>query len=92
MRLKFVAAAIALAGALALVAAPADAQTNQTKKGTVAYNRDRTVVVTRDEDGVPARASSSKSGPISIPARKLFRANASAIRAISKIRTSTPEA
>ena len=51
MRLKF-AAVIALAGAVALAAASADAQTNQTKKkGTVVYNPDRTVVVTHDEDG-----------------------------------------
>jgi hypothetical protein len=52
MRLKFATAAIALAGALALMAASADAQTGQTKKkSAVSYNRDRTVVVTRDEDG-----------------------------------------
>jgi len=54
MKLKVAAGALVFAGILALLAAPADAQTsqtNQTKKRTVAYNRDRTVVVTRDEDG-----------------------------------------
>ena len=49
MRLKVVAVAIALVGALAVMAAPADAQTK--KKKTVVYNRDRTVQVSRDEDG-----------------------------------------
>jgi hypothetical protein len=51
MKLKVVAAAIAIIGAAALLSPPADAQTNQTKKKTVAYNRDRTVQVSRDEDG-----------------------------------------
>jgi len=51
MKLKVVAAAIAIIGAAALLSPPADAQTNQTKKRTVAYNRDRTVQVSRDEDG-----------------------------------------
>jgi hypothetical protein len=52
MKLDVAARALVFAGILALLAAPADAQTNQTKKkGTVVYNRDRTVVVTRDEDG-----------------------------------------
>jgi hypothetical protein len=51
MKLKVAAGALVFAGILALLAAPADAQTSQTKKRTVAYNRDRTVVVTRDEDG-----------------------------------------
>jgi hypothetical protein len=43
--------ALISAGILAVLAAPVSAQTSQTKKRTVAYNRDRTVVVTRDEDG-----------------------------------------
>jgi hypothetical protein len=51
MKLKVVAAAFAIIGAAALLSPPADAQTNQTKKKTVAYNRDRTVQVSRDEDG-----------------------------------------
>ncbi|HET9413958.1 MAG TPA: hypothetical protein VFO74_07500 [Pseudolabrys sp.] len=52
MKLKFAAGAIAVIGVLALLAPPpAIAQSSQTKRGTVAYNRDRTVVVTRDEDG-----------------------------------------
>ena len=51
MKLKVAAGALVFAGILALLAAPANAQTSQTKKRTVAYNRDRTVVVTRDEDG-----------------------------------------
>src|SRR6266513_809520 len=50
MKLKVVGAALTLAGAMALLAAPADAQTNQTKRQTV-YNRDRTVIISRDEDG-----------------------------------------
>jgi len=54
--MKFKAAAVALAfvGVFALVVPAASAQnsqTNQTKKRTVAYNRDRTVFVSRDEDG-----------------------------------------
>lgn len=48
MRLKLVAATCAALGALALLAAPADAQS--TKKRVYA-NRDHTVVVTRDENG-----------------------------------------
>jgi hypothetical protein len=52
MRLKVAAVAIALVGALALSAASADAQTDPTKKKkTVVYNRDRTVQISRDEDG-----------------------------------------
>jgi hypothetical protein len=61
MKLKVVTAAFALVGALALLASSADAQTNQptqtkqttqtTKKKTVAYNRDHTVQISRDEDG-----------------------------------------
>ena len=48
MRLKTIAAALAFAGALGLLAAPADAAP---KKKRVYYNRDRTVFVTRDEKG-----------------------------------------
>jgi hypothetical protein len=52
MKFKAAAGLLAFAGALAFLAASAEAQTNQTKKkSTIAYNRDRTVVVTRDEDG-----------------------------------------
>jgi hypothetical protein len=55
MNLKVIAAAFVLAGAVSLLAAPAEAQTKpadaQAKKKTVIYNRDRTVQVTRDEDG-----------------------------------------
>jgi len=49
MKLKFAAGVLAVIGILALLVPPAIAQSNQ-KRG-VAYNRDRTVVVTRDEDG-----------------------------------------
>ncbi|KQY97991.1 hypothetical protein ASD45_18570 [Pseudolabrys sp. Root1462] len=48
MRLKFVAATCAALGVVAVLAAPADAQT--TKKRIYA-NRDQTVVVMRGEDG-----------------------------------------
>ena len=52
MKFKLAAGALVFTGILALLAAPVDAQTSQTKKkNTVTYNRDRTVVVTRDEDG-----------------------------------------
>ena len=55
MNLKVIAAAFVLTGVVALLAAPAEAQTKpadaQAKKKTVVYNRDRTVQVTRDEDG-----------------------------------------
>ena len=52
MKFNLAAGALVFAGILALLATPADAQTSQTKKkSTVTYNRDRTVVVTRDEDG-----------------------------------------
>ena len=51
MKLKVILAAFALIGAGAMVPTSADAQTAQTKKKTVVYNRDRTVIVSRDEDG-----------------------------------------
>jgi hypothetical protein len=52
MKLKVCAAAFALVGALALVAASANAQTNPpAKKKAVAASRDHTVQVSRDEDG-----------------------------------------
>src|SRR5262245_60719415 len=51
MKLKFATGALAVIGALALLVPPAIGQTNQTKKRDVAYNRDRTVFVSRDEDG-----------------------------------------
>jgi len=48
MRLKFVATGCAALCALAVLAAPADAQTTRKR---VYANRDHTVVVTRGEDG-----------------------------------------
>jgi hypothetical protein len=48
MRLKLVATALAVAGALALLAAPADAAT---KKKRVVTTRGNTVYVSRDENG-----------------------------------------
>ena len=48
MRLKTFAVALAFAGAFGLLAAPADAAP---KKKRVYYNRDRTVFVSRDEQG-----------------------------------------
>jgi hypothetical protein len=51
MTFKAVAGALVFAVALAFLAASAHAQTSQTKKRTVTYNRDRTVVISRDEDG-----------------------------------------
>jgi Ni/Co efflux regulator RcnB len=54
MKFKVIAAAFVVAGVVALMAAPASAQTGQTnqpKKKTVVYNRDHTVMVSRDEDG-----------------------------------------
>jgi hypothetical protein len=49
MRLKVAAIAIAVIGAVAISAMPADAQTK--KKRVVYTNRGNTVYVTRDEDG-----------------------------------------
>ena len=51
MKLNVAAAALTLIGAIALLGTAADAQTSQTKKKTVVYNRDRTVQVSRGEDG-----------------------------------------
>jgi hypothetical protein len=51
MKLKVILAAFVLVGAGALLATSADAQTNQKKKETAVYNRDRTVMISRDEDG-----------------------------------------
>jgi hypothetical protein len=51
MKVKAVGAMFVLVGALTLLAGPSDAQTNQTKKKTVVYNSDRTVQISRDEDG-----------------------------------------
>ena len=54
MKFKVIAAAFVVAGVAALMAAPAAAQTGQTnqpKKKAVVYNRDHTVMVSRDEDG-----------------------------------------
>jgi hypothetical protein len=48
MALKHLAVAVALAGALGLLAAPASAAM---KKKTVYTNQDRTVIVSRDEKG-----------------------------------------
>ena len=50
MRLKTVAAAFAFAGALGLLAAPADAAPKK-KSTVVSANRGHTVFVSRDEDG-----------------------------------------
>jgi hypothetical protein len=50
MRLKTIAAALAFAGAFALLAAPADAAPKK-KSVVVNSNRDHTVYVSRDEDG-----------------------------------------
>jgi hypothetical protein len=49
MKLKFAAGALSVIGILTLLVPPATAPSNP--KRNVAYNRDRTVVVTRDEDG-----------------------------------------
>jgi hypothetical protein len=51
MQLKVILAAFVLVGAGALLGTSADAQTDRTKKKTVVYNRDRTVMISRDEDG-----------------------------------------
>ena len=51
MRLKVILATFVLVGAGVILATSADAQTDQTKKRTVVYNRDRTVMISRDEDG-----------------------------------------
>ncbi|MFY9599568.1 MAG: hypothetical protein WAR02_04990 [Pseudolabrys sp.] len=55
MKLKGIAVALVLAGAVGLLVAPAEAQTKpadaQTKKKTIVYNRERTVMISRDEDG-----------------------------------------
>lgn len=51
MQLKVILAAFVLVGAGALLGTPADAQTSRTKKKTVVYNRDHTVMISRDEDG-----------------------------------------
>jgi hypothetical protein len=51
MQLKVILAAFVLVGAAALLGTSADAQTDRTKKKTVVYNRDRTVMISRDEDG-----------------------------------------
>jgi hypothetical protein len=75
MKLKVILAAFALIGAGAMVATSADAQTAQTKKKTVVYNRDRTVIVSRDEDGRTRTRIIIQSGPILIPARRASRAN-----------------
>ena len=52
MTLKAISAAFLLVGAATLLALPANAQTDQArKKRTVVYNSDRTVMISRDEDG-----------------------------------------
>jgi len=54
MKLKITAAALVLAGVMGLLVAPASAQTGQAsqpKKKAVVYNRDHTVMISRDEDG-----------------------------------------
>ena len=68
MRIKAVGAAFVLVGALALPAGPRMYQTNQTKRQTVVYNRDRTIQISRDEDVVArAPASSFRDARSSIP-------------------------
>ena len=52
MRLKHLAVAVALVGTLGLLTAPSDAASN---KKQVYYNRDRTVVISRDENVKEAR-------------------------------------
>jgi len=51
MKLKAIVGTFVLAAAAALLTAPAGAQTDQKKKNAVVYNRDRTVMISRDEDG-----------------------------------------
>jgi len=51
MQFKVILAAFVLVGAAASLCTSADAQTDRTKKKTVVYNRDRTVMISRDEDG-----------------------------------------
>jgi hypothetical protein len=51
MRFKAVGAAIVLVGAQLVLAGSSYAQTNQTRRTNVVYNRDRTVQISRDEDG-----------------------------------------
>jgi hypothetical protein len=51
MQLKVILAVFVLVGAGVLLGTSADAQTDRTKKKTVVYNRDRTVMISRDEDG-----------------------------------------
>jgi len=51
MKFKAVGAAIVLVGAQLVLAGASYAQTNQTRRTTVVYNRDRTVQISRDEDG-----------------------------------------
>ena len=51
MQLKVILAAFVLVGAGALLGTAANAQTDRTKKKTVVYNRDHTVMISRDEDG-----------------------------------------
>jgi hypothetical protein len=51
MQLKVILTAFVLVGAGALLGTSADAQTERTKKKTVVYNRDHTVMISRDEDG-----------------------------------------
>jgi len=51
MKLGAVGAAFVLVGALALPTGSSDAQTNQTSQTSVVYNRDRTIQISRGEDG-----------------------------------------
>jgi len=51
MKLRAGGAAFVLVGALALPTGSSDAQTNQTRQTSVVYNRDRTIQISRGEDG-----------------------------------------
>jgi hypothetical protein len=54
MKLQAVGVALVLVGAQVMLAGPSFAQTKQSKQSkqtTVVYNRDRTVQISRDEDG-----------------------------------------
>jgi hypothetical protein len=51
MKLQAVGVALILVGAQVMLAGPSFAQTKQSRQTTVVYNRDRTVQISRDEDG-----------------------------------------
>src|SRR5215475_14047702 len=51
MKLQAVGAALVLVGAQVMLAGPSDAQSTRTRQTTVVYNRDRTIQISRGEDG-----------------------------------------